>query len=244
MLESILDAQNHILVSIDAIKILGLTNAVYCSELISVSAKARRKKKEQDGYFNLDRNYIRRRTSIKPEEQYKCDSALKKVGIIDFNVDNPNYIKFNLDVYAQTITNDDCKFLDKVAKKAKITSNAETKEITKARIIEALQKVVVEDNAEIAEALKHWIEVNVVVDSKVTTDTVTNFQKVLMDYTKSDVKKALRIIEIATAQKWLNPVYAIESYEKEQNLLAKANKVKKSTIKVATKDNVKTEKKY
>lgn len=245
MLDSVLDSNNILQVNVDAIKILGLINAVYCAELINIFGKSKRKKKQQDGYFTVDRNYIRKRTSISIEDQYKCDSALKKVGIIEFNVDKPDVIKFSLEEYAKIISNDDCKFLDSISKKTKLVNSAETKAITKVKVIQALQNAIVQDNAQITNALKHWIEVNVLVDMRVTTDTVVNFQSVLMDYCKSDIAKALRIIEIATAQKWINPIYAIESYEKEIELITKKNKdVRRSVQKVATRESVNSEKTY
>ena len=63
-------------------------------------------------------------------------------------------------------------------------------------------------------------------------DTVLDFQKVLMQYAKVDVKKALRVIEIATSQAWTSCTQAIASYEKEQEVLFKAlNQPRVSKIK-------------
>lgn len=247
----ITDSANSISVNTYAIRVLGLICATYCAELTSIGGKAIRKSKyksgyvTKEGYIALNRDYIRLRTSISVEDQHKCDYSLKKVGIIDFSPDKPDLIKFDLNSYIQVISNDDCDFLTKVKKQVKVLSSSETKEIMLMKKIDSLKKVVIEDNVDITASMYAWIEDLAKADaSKLTPATVKEFQQVVMNYAKSNVKAALRIIQIATAQKWTNPVYAIENYEKEVKLLKSNNKPRATTIKVATKDSVNTSKKY
>lgn len=244
MLDSVLDANNYIQVNVNAIHILGLINAIYCSELITIFAKSRKKRKQENGFFILDRNYIDKRTSIKPDDQYLCDKVLSKVSVLEVSESNPDAIKFNLDTYTKIVAEDDCKFLEKVVKKTKPTK-VDAKEVSKTKLVDELIKAVECDNVDIYNALIHWVQINGSVDyTKMTIDTVKYFQEFVMKYAGSDVNKALRIIEIATAQKWINPMYAIESYEKEVAYLANKEKAKKRTIKVASKDSIDVTKVY
>ncbi len=250
MLEDALDTANSIEVNTYAIRLLGLICAIYCAELMTIKFKAKRKSKRKegyivkDGYMNVDREYIRHRTTICIEDQYKCDSTLKKVGIVDYDVSNPDLIRFNYDTYLQVISNDDCDFLDKVKKKVKVHTSSEVKEINLNKKIESLKNAIVNDNVAITEALNKWIDDVIISEpSKLTPSTIKEFQQTVMKYSKSDVKVALRIIQIATAQKWINPLNAIENYEKEVRLL-KSSKTKASNLKIATKDNISNKKKY
>ena len=243
------DSANQIQVSTYAIRILGLICAVYCEELHTISGKADRKSKKKTGkvdtsYMEVNREYIKHRTSISIDEQYKCDVSLKKIGIIDFAPEKPDLIKFDYDSFLKVILNDDCKFLEKVMKQVKVPTAAETKEIAFHKKVDNLKKAVIEDNITIAKLLYTWIDELAETDiSKITVSTVKDFQKLVMDYSKSNIKVATRIIQIATAQKWLNAVNAIEIYEREVKVL-KSNKPKVSTMKVATKDSVNKDKKY
>lgn len=216
-----LDASNNIQFNISAAQILGLHNAIYCSELINIYNKAKKKKKLYEEFFILNRPYVAHRTTLDINTQYECDAALKKIGVVDVNKDNPDMVRFNYDKFAQIIAGDDTKFLNDIAKKAKTSSPSEVKEAKKKKVIEMLQEKVNSGNANVDIALRHWIEVTC---EKVymSTDTIMDFQKVLMQYAKSDLKKAMRVVEIATAQAWTSCVQAIASYEREQEVLMRA----------------------
>lgn len=216
-----LDSSNYFQYNISAAHILGLTNAIYCSMIINIYQKAKNKKKIYDEFFDVDRNYITSKTTLDLNTQYECDSSLKKIGIIDVDSNSIDRIKLNYSKFLQIITNEDCSFLKEVSKKARTKNPSEVKETKKKRIVKALQEKINSGNGTIDEALHNWVRV-VCEKTFMSCETVEDFQKVLMQYAKSDLKKALRIVEIATSQAWTSCVYAISSFEKEQEVLSRS----------------------
>jgi len=236
-----LDASNYFQFNIIAAQILGLNNAIYCSEVINIYQKAKKKKKLYDDFFIVNRNYITHRTTLDITTQYECDASLKKVGIIYISKDNPDMIKLDYEKFVQIVTEEDYKFLKEVTKKARTVTPSEVKEAKKKKTIESLQEKVNSGNANIDMALRHWIEVTCE-KTFISNDTVMDFQNVLMQYAKVDTKKALRIIEIATSQAWTSIVQAISSFEKEQEVLNKVNNLPRvSNIKRGSSKNLSKE---
>lgn len=216
-----LDSSNNFQFSIPAAQVLGLSNAIYCSMLASIQSKAERKRKIYDGYFFVNRPYVTNKTTLTMEEQYECDAALAKVGVVRIDGKNPDKLLFDYERFAQVVTGDDGRFLKEIAKKARRSSPSEVREAKKLKTIEVLQNKVSSGNANVDLALRHWIEVTCE-KAFMSPDTVLDFQKVLMQYAGVDVRKALRVVEIATSQAWTSITQAISSYEKEKEVLSKA----------------------
>ena len=216
-----LDASNYFQFNITAAQILGLANAIYCSELIGIYQKAKKKKKLHNDFFDLNRSYVAHRTTLDLHAQYECDALLSKVGILEVSKDSPDRLKFNYEAFAQIVTGEDNTFLREISKKARTLTPVDAKEAKKKRILEALQSKVSSGNALVDQALRHWIEVTSE-KTYMSNDTVLDFQRLLMQYAKVDVKKALRVVEIATSQAWTSCTQAISSFEREQEVMSKA----------------------
>lgn len=217
-----IDSSNYFQFNISAAQILGLNNAIYCSELINIYQKAEKKKKLYEGFFIINRNYVTKRTTLNLTTQYECDASLSKVGIVVVSKDNPDMIKLDYEKFVQIVTEEDSNYLKEVAKKARTITHSDSKEAKAKRILKALQEKVNSGNTNVDVALKHWIEVTFE-KATMSCETVEDFQKLLMQYCKVDIKKALRIIEIATSQAWISCTQAIASFEKEQEVLNKTN---------------------
>ena len=121
MLIDLLNSANYIMVNIDAIHILGLNTAVYCSELLNIYKKAVIKKKiYNEKYFKIDRDYIEKHSSISVEDQLKCDANLGKAGIIKADNQDPDLIFFDVEIYASILASEDVKLLNSVEKAVNI----------------------------------------------------------------------------------------------------------------------------
>lgn len=231
-----LDSSNYFQFNITAAQILGLNNAIYCSELINIYQKAEKKKKLFNNYFIVKRDYIAKRTTLNSTSQYECDASLKKIGIIKVSKENPDMIKFDYDKFVQIITGEDDASLKEISKMVRKLTTHEIKEAKQKSKKEDLHEFVASGNALIDEKLRNWIDVTCE-KTFMSKETILDFQKVLMQYIKVDVKKGLRIVEIATSQAWTSCVQAIASYEKEQEVLTKAmnqprvTNIKRSSIK-------------
>ena len=246
MLSDVVSPSSYLTFNVTIAQIIGLTNAVYCAELLDIYAKAKRKKKLDDNqFFTIDRYYVKAKTSITIDEQYVCDVSLNKIGVITTSTESPDKIKFDVEMFMQIIAEEDSKELSKISKKVKLPINVvESKKLKRESIKLALIKVISKDNVKIYEALVDWLT-SIFDEDKVSIKkcTVEDFQRVLFEYAGTDVEKALKIIAIAKNQSWINCVSAIESYEAEQRLLNNAKAVRTTKLKIASSDNL-SDKRY
>ena len=216
MLIDLLNSSNYIMVNMDAIRIFGLNTAVYCAELLNIYKKAVTKKKLYDDvYFKIDREYIKKQTSIEIEDQLKCDANLLKVDIIKINEENPDIIFFDVVVYASLLSSEDIKLLDKVSAKVKVANPKGTKQAQRDRIIVALKESIECKTYEVLSALKGWID-SVMADPKryLSKQQVAAFKDRLDDYCNGDLQKALEIIRLATVHAYVDCQWAINVYER------------------------------
>lgn len=242
MLIDVLNSYNYISFNIDAASILGLNAAVYCAEVLNIYKKASIKKKLIDGdYFKLDRGYISNRTSLTIEDQLKVEANLSKIGLITKQVDNPDNIKIDVELYASIISSEDKKLIKDISSKVKIKDPKGVKMTQRHMIQEALKKGIVCSNDELLSALKDWVDaIFTNPNNYLSKKTIEMFQNTLSDYTKGDLDLALRLVKIATIQGWKDCEWAIKSYEQDQEY-TKKNELRKPRVtdqKVATKDTI------
>ena len=212
------------MVSIDAIRIFGLNTAVYCAELLNIYKKAVTKKKlyNDDKYFKIDRDYIKKQTSIDIDEQLKCDANLLKVNIIRPDPSDPDIIFFDVEIYASLLSSEDIKLLDKVSSKVKVNNPKGTKQAARDRIIISLKDAIECKTPDVLFALKGWID-SIMSDPKrvMSKQQVIAFKNTLDDYCNGDLQLALKLIEIATIHMYVDCQWAINIYERGNKPIAK-----------------------
>ena len=226
-----LNSANYVSFNVTAAHNLGLENAIYCSELISIYNKAKKKNKLKNEYFTVDRKYLEYRTTLNHESQLRCDASLRKVGILEFSDDEPNTLKFNSAVFAQAITSDDALFLKRLSKATnQCNVNKEAKKIKRNSIAKVLKDSISTDNQLIRKSLERWIDV-MMQTNRLTKESVIGFQTTLFKYAGDDVSICLNVLDIAIAQKYSNCIWAIDSFERGNNVAK--NAVRKTNIEVA-----------
>ena len=217
MLADLLSPANYIMVNRDAIKILGLNTAVYCSELLTIYKKVVNKKKfvNENNYFKVDRDYIQKQTSLEVEDQLKCDINLAKVNIIKIDETNPNVIFFDIEIFSSVLASEDIKLLNKVAEKVKVDTPKGTKQSNRAYTIQTIKESVECKNPEILFKLYDWIESIFASGKGMSKHQVRLFKDALDEYCNGDVKKALKVIDYAIVHAYIDCQWAIQGYEKE-----------------------------
>lgn len=216
MLIDILNSSNYIMVNMDAIRIFGLNTAVYCAELLNIYKKAVTKKKLFDEkYFKIDREYIKKQTSIAVEDQLKCDANLVKINVIQRDEVDPDLIFFNVETYASILASEDIKLLDKLSSKVKVSNPKGVKQSQRERTINLLKESIECQTYEVLVGLRNWID-SVMADPKrfLSKQQVSAFKAKLDDYCNGDVQKALEIINLATIHCYVDCQWAINLYEK------------------------------
>ena len=217
MLVDLLSPANYIMVNRDAIKILGLNTAVYCSELLTIYKKVVSKKKfvNDENYFNVDREYIKKQTSLEIDEQLKCDLNLQKVNIIKISEENPNIIFFDVEIFSSVLASEDIKLLDNVSKKVKATTVKGSKKAEKDYSIQAIKESIECRTPEVLFKLRDWIDTIFASNGGLSKQQVRLFKDKLDEYCNGDLQKALKIIDIAIIHAYRDCQWAINLYEKE-----------------------------
>jgi hypothetical protein len=238
MFVDLLNSYNYLMVNMSAIKIFGLNISVYSAELLNIYKRATMKKKlVEDKYFEVDRKLIKEHTSLTEEEQLACDVNLKKINLISYlKDDNPNLISFDLEAFASLITSEDMKLIKRISDNVKINSPKGTKEAQKQAILTNLKTSIDNSSQELNGALSEWVDAVYSKQNWMSKKSIELFQQILYNYTKGDLKVALRIVEIATANGWRDCQWAINDYEKE--LRNSKSQVRTTIQKVATQDTI------
>lgn len=195
--------------------IAGLSTAVYMSELLDILKQVNRKKAfDENGFFVINREYVESRTTLAPEEQYKCDQKLAGYGIIASDEANPDHIAVCTSAFLSLILEDDQDILTEARKKLRgAKSRRSVAEGKRLGIVSRLQNGVAEADPELLAAYRAWIDV--VYDRGVCrAPQVEVFRNTVNDYT-SDKSYKLKIIEIATANAYKEAAWAIQIFEKQ-----------------------------
>lgn len=188
-----------------------LTCAVYWSEILDIASKVVKKNKfDGDGFFVLNREYVREQTNIPTELQEQCDAVLSRLGVLDVDKADSNKIRIRLETMAAILIDDNKKDLKSIAITAKVTRE-DKKESKRVGIIHRLQDGVVEADEDLLNAYKQWIEV--LYDKGVCRKPqVDLFINSVRNYS-SDKAVQLEIIQISTKLSYRDATWAISRYK-------------------------------
>lgn len=222
MLVDLLSPANYLMINKDAIKILGLNTAVYCSELLTIYKKVVTKKKfiNEEKYFQVDREYIKKQTSLEIDEQLKCDINLAKVNIIKIDSDNPNIIYFDVETFSSVLASEDIKLLDAVSSKVKVANPRGSKEANNKYVIQELKNSIECNTPDVLFALRDWIDAIFGSNKGLSKVQIRKFKERLDDYCNGDIKMALEIINIAIVHAYIDCQWAINLFERGNKLPA------------------------
>jgi hypothetical protein len=215
------------------ISIFGLTVAAYWAELLNIYPRVIKKKKDEviqsNGYFTIDREYIRQRTSLDLSEQTKCDKVLVNIGVLSIDENDPNKICISLNAMFEILSEDDTAAIVAIQKKAKAKKSTAT--ATKQDMIKFnLKKAITTTDSDLLTAYHKWIDS--VIDSKnvLTKAAVEIFYKTVSEYSTAKTVQ-LKLIEIATVHAYRDANWAI-------NIHARDSKKPGTFIGVQQKQNV------
>lgn len=187
------------------IKLAGFEVAAYWAELQSILKQVVKKHTaDEQGFFNLDREYLERETTLTVAKQFKCEEKLLGLGVIAKDPNEPNKLAISVSTMIEVITNEDTTKLKK--------TSAVKKDIQAAKIAgmkATMKKAILEPDVDLRFAYERWIDG--MIDAKncrFTKAVVQLFEKTVTDYTTSkDVR--LKIIEIATVNSYRDATWAI-----------------------------------
>lgn len=190
-------------------QILGLTSAVYLSQLMDINEKAIRKDKVNDNYFTVDRDYIKTRTTLSHDEQKTIENKLIKIGILQRSESDSNTILLDITVLTSIMMSPDESLVKEITAFSK-------KRRTKEQVIkETLKESIVTTNSELRTAYEGWIDAVYEKDGFMTKQAVISAQRVVDDFSKRDLDIALKLLEIASINGYRDITWAINNYKKD-----------------------------
>lgn len=187
------------------VKFVGFEVAAYWAELQSILKQVIKKNTaDEHGFFNLDREYMERETTLTVTKQLKCEEKLLAMGVLIKDPTNPNRLAISVTNMVEIITDEDTTKLKK--------TNAVKKDEKAAKIAGikiTMKKAILETDPEIRAAYERWIEGMVdAANCRFTKAVVQLFEKTVTEYT-ADKNTRLKIIEIATASSYRDATWAI-----------------------------------
>jgi len=214
----VMSPYNELPVNIKLANLLGLDTAVYWAELMNVYARVINKFKEDllnnEGYFELDREYITKRTTLPIEKQLEIDAGLARLEVLAHrNENDPNWVKLNIEKLCAFLVDDDIDAIRQLQKTAKLNRGDQAKaKVASVRLnlIAALD----ETDADVLETYKAWITSLLEAKKPITRRGVEIFQNNMNNYTDNKQIK-IRIIEIATTNAYPEFAWAMKIYEKD-----------------------------
>lgn len=193
-------------------KLTSLVVAVYWSEILDISNRVVKEQLfDDEGYFNVDRNYIRERTTVGVNEQMESDSVLENIGILEVNENNPDMIRVKLETAISILVDDDFK-LNKTAKKRIGISKVQAAENKKAGIIANMKKCIREEDESLRSKYEAWVESVYAGGHFLTKALVQTFEDRLNGYTSRRAIKA-DILDLACATGYNNFEWVLSRYE-------------------------------
>lgn len=207
---------DNLSINLKLASLMNLNCAVYWAELLNVYSRVVKKKLdetlENDGFFDLDRAYVERRTTLSAETQLECDAAFAKLEILTSDENDPNRIKLDVKKAISIIVEDDLSEIREIRKKTKLNRNDE-KLAKRNGMYQALCRRLTEQDKDALEALKRWIGAMLDAKKPMNGTVVAVFQNALDSYTQ-DPKIKAQIADIAAIHAWPDFAWARDCFEK------------------------------
>lgn len=187
------------------IKLAGFEVAAYWAELQSILKQVVKKNTmDEFGFFNLDRDYLERETTLTLNKQLKCEERLISLGVIAKDPQNPNRLSISVHGMIEIITDEDTK---KLKKTSAVRKDEKAAKIAGIKI--SMKKAILETDPELRAAYERWVDGMIdAANCRFTKAVVQLFEETVTTYTK-DKAKRLKIIEIATVNSYKDASWAI-----------------------------------
>ena len=188
----VMSPYNELPVNIKLANLLGLKTAVYWAELMNVYARVINKFKDElmqnEGYFELDREYITKRTTLEIDEQLEIDAGLARLEVLAHRDEKDvNWVKLNIEKLCAFLVDDDIDAIRHIQKVAKLNRADQAKaKIASVRLnlIAALD----ETDVDVLETYKAWITSLLEAKNFVTMST-KNLDKIKELYNTREIEK-------------------------------------------------------
>ena len=217
MLIDLLSNSNTVSYNMKVAQLLGLHNAIYLAEILSINEKAIRKNKiDKQVYFIVDRDYISLRTTFTKQKQLEIDKKLEELEIIKKIAENEMTINVNILTGMFACENDNIKAnLNLIATKSRKKTKSES-------IREQLYSHIKTSVPELRFAYMEWIQAAQSRYGWLSAKAVEVAQEEIDEFTKladgtHDLDLALKLLEIAAITGYKEMQWVINKYKTDYN---------------------------
>jgi hypothetical protein len=216
------------------VKIAGFEVAAYWAELQSILKQVVKKQTaDEHGFFNLDRDFVERETTLTLNKQLKCDDKLISLGVMLKDETNPNRIAIAVNGMVAVITDEDTT---KLKKTPAVKKDEKAAKIAGMKI--TMKKAILEPDPEVRAAYERWVEGMIDAQNcRFTKAVVQLFEKTVTEYT-ADKNTRLKIIEIATASSYRDATWAINKLSGSNFRNAVATKLPEQKVCTGVSDDI------
>jgi hypothetical protein len=223
---NLLNPNNYVSYNATFARMFGVEAAAYCSVLLNIYDKAKRKNKMVgEELFKVDRRYIEERTAVPINKQLEIDYKWQQINLMTKDVKDENIMKIDTELIASLMEGRNVKLNDNI----NINIDQE-KTLRGEEKFDYIKSQLQSDDEEVLSALKDWID-SARTHSKgnnIELLTVKIFQKNLNQYAKDNKELKLKLIEIATIHKHISFQWTVNEYKKNHSE-EKINKTKPSS---------------
>lgn len=229
MLLELLSQSNYQSYNVKLAHILGLESAIYFNALLEINEKACRKGKVyEESFFLVDREYIKKRTTLNENKQLSIEKALVDCDLLELN-NSKEYVKVCVDTLVSLLDDKNenvQKDLSKINKSAKASSKGEYMlNAVKRHINSGLPD-------ELQLAYSEWLDVVYSKFGFVSKQMIIDAQSQVDMASNRDLDVALAIIHIASANGWKSMCYAVDRYRQQHTSINKV--VENKNVAVST----------
>lgn len=220
---------NYVNYNVKLAKMLGLEAAVYLSVVCDLfNESVSRNKISKEGYFNVDRNQVKEKTTLLIQSQRDIDKRLSKINLIKVKESDMMFIDMN--VLTSMFISENTEALKK------LTEIVRTPKRTKQDVIkEELKMYIRTDNAELRDAYCDWIDSVMQKQGWMSKKSVLLGQDLIDKHANHNLDIAIEILNIASVGAYRDIQWALNTYydnHKQQNSTINLTKDVPSTDKI------------
>ena len=190
------------------VRLVGFEVAAYWAELQSILKQVVKKQTaDEQGFFNLDRDYLEKETTLTLAKQLKCEEKLISMGVILKDPVNPNRLAISVTNMVEIITDEDTT---KLKKSSAVKKNEKEAKIAGIKL--NMKKAISETDPELRAAFERWVDGMVdAANCRFTKAVVQLFEKTVTEFS-ADKADRLKVIEIATVNSYKDATWAINRF--------------------------------
>lgn len=211
MLIDLLCTSNYVSYNVKIAEILGLHTAIYLAEITNINCKAINKSKlNDDSSMTIDREYLKKRTTLDEKEQKEIEKNLLDLGIL--NLVSGNYVKLNIQALTSILMTNDEKLVEEI----KVNTKKKKRNKDECILDNLKNNLVSITNDELRCAYEGWIES---VYAKQGWLSAANVKAAIIEvdkFSQRNLDKALEILRIASVNGYRDIQWAISYYYKNR----------------------------